>query len=104
MGERISRAKFRKEVLDALRAAGLEGPFEHDEKGDRLLHTSSGSFDLREAYDNISALPALERARLIASAVEGFVRPPRVPETWDEARTLVLPAVRRRIELAADEV
>jgi hypothetical protein len=102
--ERISRAQFRKEVLDALRAAGLEGPFEHDETGDRLLHTSTGSFDLREAYDNIAALPAPQRAGLIASAIASFVDPPRVPARWEEARTLVLPAVRPRIALMADDV
>src|SRR5262245_3551263 len=97
-----TRAEFREEVLAALHAAGLEGPFES--RDDRLIHTSTGSFDLAEAYDNLGGLDAPERADLLARAIQSFVTPPEMPKTWDEARGLVLPSLKPRISLAAEEV
>ncbi len=102
--ERITRAEFRREVIALLHAAGLEGPFTHDEEGDRLVHAGEGSFDLREAYDNMAGLPAAQRADLLGRAIRGLVKAPSIPTTWAEARDLVRLSVTPRISVVAAEI
>jgi len=99
-----TRADFRRELLAALREAGIEGPFEHDDQNDRLLHAGQGSLDLREAYDSLAGAPTAKRAEVLAGIVRTLAAGARLPQTWAEASTVVKLAVKSRIAVQADDV
>ena len=100
----ITRQQLADELKAAVRAEGYQAGAHFLEAEGSCALDNGQSINFELLYGEIAAAPPKRRADALQQAARVLVHPPRVPETWDEAKTQVLPIVKKRIDLAADEV
>lgn len=98
-----SMGEFVREVIVAMRGAGLEGDVQHDAARATLQHAERGSFDLTNTYAQFSTLPAAKRTDALAKLARLWIHPPALPTTWEEASKRVLPHIRTRMSSVEED-
>jgi hypothetical protein len=101
---RPSLREFLREVVVAMRAAGLEGEVEQDEQAGVVRHAERGTFDVRHAYDQLVGAPAAKRTEMLSRALHYWVHPPRLPVTWDEASKIIVVQAQTRMWTVAEDL
>jgi hypothetical protein len=96
-----TKEEFAREVEVAVRNTGYQGAITRDAA---QVSVENGEFlNLESLYAQLASWPAERRQSALAKAVHFLVNPPRLPETWEEAAKLVLPVLKRRIDIVVED-
>ncbi len=96
LGLKMTPERFARRVGKTIQAARPGIAPVLDMENFRLLISEGSYFNLHNVYHAFQQAPRGERHGVIAKFVDGMLNPPDVPATFDEARPLLLPALRRK--------
>jgi hypothetical protein len=99
----VTREEFVEELRAAVREAGYEDEIHHLEAEGRFALASGESLDLERLYADVAGAPPRYRAQALSKIAITLVRPPRIPDRWDEAKAGLYPVVKRQIVVVAEE-
>lgn len=89
-----TKDKFARLYIDALFAAGQQGPFEYDPTAFRITRPGGITIFLHNAYEDYKRAQGRKgRRNCLAKYVQSNVEPP-VPDDYSQARANILPLVR----------
>lgn len=99
-----SKAEFARELEVAFRDAGYDGTLTREGPAGVISIEGGPSVNLDDLYGDLAGLDAARRNATLLRAARVLLHPPQLPELWHDAEGALLPALKTRTELFADDL